>query len=85
MKFLFIKPKVFYTLHTDAPDRLNGTTAPSSVFRHSHNMVRMATRGFGGWKIAEALGVPLSTTQRWLQRLRSDGVERAQENVGRQP
>ena len=45
-------------------------------------MERMATRGFGSKKIAAALGVPLSTTQRWLQRLRSDG-DMASRNVGR--
>ena len=56
----------------------------TSAFRHSHNnmvrsteerfaMERMATRGLGSKKIAEALGVPLSTTQRWRRRLRSDG------------
>ena len=55
-----------------------------SVFKPSHNNMvrsaeelfaveRMATRGFGNKKIATAPGVPVSTTQRWLQRLRSDG------------
>ena len=45
-------------------------------------MERKATRSFGSRKIVEALGVPLSTTQRWLQRLRSDG-DMASRNVGR--
>ena len=45
-------------------------------------MERMATRGFGSKKIAAALGVPVSTTQRWLQRLRSDG-DMASRNIGR--
>ena len=45
-------------------------------------MERMATRGFGSKKIAAALGVPVSTTQRWLQRLRSDG-DVASRNNGR--
>ena len=45
-------------------------------------MERMATRGFGGKKIAVALGVPEATTKRWLQRLRSDG-DMASRNVGR--
>ena len=35
---------------------------------------RMAARGPGSKKITEALGVPLSTTKRWLQRLRSEGT-----------
>ena len=45
-------------------------------------MERMATRSFGSKKIAAALGVPVSTTQRWLQRLRSDG-DMASSNIGR--
>ena len=64
-----------------------------SVSRHSHNnmvrsaeerfaMERMATRGFGSKKIAAALGVPVSTTQRWPQRLRSDG-DMSSRNIGR--
>ena len=40
-------------------------------------MERMATRGFGS-----KLGVPVSRTQRCLQRLRSDG-DMASRNVGR--
>ena len=36
-------------------------------------MERMATRGFGAKKIAAALGLPQSTTKRWLQRLRWNG------------
>ena len=63
-----------------------------SVFRHSHNMVRSAeerfamertaTRRFGSKKIATTLGLPQSTTQRWLRRLRSDG-DVASRNIGR--
>ena len=64
-----------------------------SVFKPSHNnmvrsaeerfaMERMATRGFGSRKIAAALGVLVSTTQRWLQRLHSDG-DMASRNIGR--
>ena len=45
-------------------------------------MERMATRGFGSKKIAAALDVPVSTTQRWLQRLRSDG-DMSSRNIGR--
>ena len=45
-------------------------------------MERVATRGFGSKKIAAALGVPVSTTQRWLQRLRSGG-DVASRNIGR--
>ena len=45
-------------------------------------MERMATRGFGSKKIAAVLGVLLSTMQRCLQRLRSDG-DMASPNVGR--
>ena len=36
-------------------------------------MQRMTAQGLGSKKMWEALGVPLSTTKRWLQRLRSDG------------
>ena len=63
------------------------------VSRHSRNnmvrsaeerfaMERMATRGFGSKTIKALLGVPVSTTQRWLQRLRSDG-DTASRNMGR--
>ena len=45
-------------------------------------MERMPTRGFGSKKIVVALGVLVSTTQRWLQRLRSDG-DMASRNIGR--
>ena len=45
-------------------------------------MERMATQGLGSKKIAAALGVPVSTTKRWLQRLRSDG-DMASRNIGR--
>ena len=64
----------------------------TSVFKPSHNMVRsteerfamerVATRGFGAKKIAITLGLPQSTTKRWLQRLRSDG-DLASRNIGR--
>ena len=42
----------------------------------------MAAQGMGNKKITEALGVPLSTTKRWQQRLRSEG-EVVSHNVGR--
>ena len=45
-------------------------------------MERMATRGFGAKKIATTLGLPQSTTKRWLRRLRSDG-DVASRNIGR--
>ena len=64
----------------------------TSVFKPFQNMVRLteersamervATRGFGGKKIAAALGVPEATTKRWLGRLRSDG-DVASRNIGR--
>ena len=54
-----------------------------SVFKPSHIMVRsteerfaverMTNRGFGAKRIATTLGLPQSTTKRWLQRLRSNG------------
>ena len=44
-------------------------------------MERMATRGFGAKKIATTLGLPQSTTKRWLLRLRSDG-DMASHNTG---
>ena len=67
-------------------------TIVTSVFKPSHNNMvrsaeerfateRMATRGFGSKKIAAALVVPASTTQRWLQKLRSDG-DSASLNIG---
>ena len=34
---------------------------------------KMATAGMGNKKIATTLGLPLSTTERWLQRLHSEG------------
>ena len=43
---------------------------------------KMAAAGKGNKKITEALGVPLSTAMRWLQRLRSEG-EMVSHNVGR--
>ena len=45
-------------------------------------MERMAIRGFGAKKIAATLGVPVATTKRWLQRLRSEG-EMVSRNIGR--
>ena len=45
-------------------------------------MERMVIGVFGAKKIATTLGVPLSTTKRWLQRLRSDG-DMASHNIGR--
>ena len=36
-------------------------------------MEKMAAAGMGNMKIPEVLGVPPSTTKRWLQRLRSGG------------
>ena len=42
---------------------------------------KMATAGMGNKKIATTLGLPLSTTKRWLQRLRSEG-EMVSHNVG---
>ena len=96
IKFI-IKQKGFPTLHTDAHDRLDDISTHHSlkipsVFSHSHNnmvrsaeerfaMERVATRGFGSKKITAALGVPVSTTQRWLQRLRSDS-DIASRNIG---
>ena len=50
--------------------------------QRSVSLRRIATRFFGSKKIAAALGVPVSTTQRWLQRLRSDG-DMASRNIGR--
>ena len=44
---------------------------------------KMATAGMGNKKIATTLGLPLSTTKRWLQRLRTEG-EMVSHNAGRQ-
>ena len=43
---------------------------------------KVAAPGMGNKKIATTLGLPQSTTKRWLQRLRSDG-EMVSRNVGR--
>ena len=43
---------------------------------------KLATAGMGNKKIATTLGLPQSTTKRWLQRVRSEG-EIVSHSVGR--
>ena len=54
------------------------------VVRSAEELVAIEkmAQGFGSKKITEALGVPLSTTNRWLQRTRS-GEDMVPRNVGR--
>ena len=42
---------------------------------------KMAAKGLGSKKMATTLGMPQSTTKRWLEKLRSDG-ETVSHNVG---
>ena len=56
---------------TKSPGITNNIMVRSTEERFA--MERMATRGLGSKKMAQAFGVSLSTKKRWLRRIRSDG------------